>query len=140
MSNKSQAQKVTVRSIARDVLAKMLMKDGAINRQQALAVIAKQANEQLDSSKAYEPKTVTGAYNIAKNELEANGQVEPFGRHAEVVANSVKKAPKQEQEPELPWAIVDKESREIVGYAESRRKAQAQKEAGQVVKKTADAM
>lgn len=72
--------------------------------------------------------TAAAMYNFAKKAAVANGLTADFGRSAKEAAAPAVVI------PEGRWQIVDKATGAVVGAAESRRKAQAAKQDGQVVR------
>lgn len=92
-------------------------------RQNALVKIETEAGVTRQSAAAM--------YDFAKKQAVEQGLVEPFGR----VAGAAPKAKAAKViVPEGRWQIVDKASGKVVGAADSRRKAQAAKADGQIVR------
>ena len=100
----------------------------------------------IDAILAYFPGTSQGSvgaiFNDAKHILVNAGAIEPFGRHGMGRNKHSKKPEEQQEEPkayEVPadhkWVVIDKETREIVGSAESKNKASKLKQDTQTVQK-----
>jgi len=143
----SNTTKFSIRTIAKAILA-TLAANGPINRQEALGLIAEQATKENPYNKTYAKVDVTNPYNHARKEM---GDAFVAVVKAPKAAKSTEpKAAKPEKE--LPvskmqeledrieekdaWAIVNKATREVVGYAPSKNKAFKAKTAEQTVVKT----
>jgi len=114
--------KVTKRSQAMSIFNSALITREAVGnrkfRQNVLVGIESKTNVNRQSAAAM--------YNFAKKSAVKNGLTDAFGRGEAKVAAVVI--------PEGRWQIIDKATNVVVGAAASRRKAQAAKAAGQVVR------
>jgi hypothetical protein len=82
----------------------------------------------IESKTGVNRATAAAMYNFAKKAAVKNGLTTDFGRSAKTAA------PVEVVVPAGRWQIIDKATGAVVGAAESRRKAQAAKQDGQVVR------